>query len=300
MAKITEYLKAFFIILVLLHIAPPILKNIKQQWIDNLEPKNHVGLICFNDSICSSQSYNKQLQKYFKDPEIKAILLKIDSPGGACGASQAVALEILQLKKDYPKPIVTYSENLCASGAYHIAAMTDHIVTTGSCIVGSIGSKLATQFKLKQLLQEYKIQTHSISSGSCKDALNPFEELTDEQKQMLQQLTDDAYVQLTTEIAKQRHLNLQNKDIWANGKVFSGNEALKLKLIDTIGNQTTAIDYIKQNILHSDREISFVKSAQPATWKQWIQSDEDNDEMQCTLSESLWTGLINAIKKQTY
>lgn len=301
MAKLTEYIKTFFMIIILLQFAPPILKNIKQQWVDNLEPKNLVGLITFNQPIYSSNQYIKQLQKYFKDPEIKAILLKMDCPGGASGASQAIALEVLQLKKDYPKPIITYSENLCASGAYYIAAMTDHIVATGSCVVGSIGVKLCTQFKLKQLLHDYKIDTLSVSSGNCKNALDPFCDLNEEQIQMLQQLSDDTYTQFVTDISKQRHVPLQNKDIWANGKIFTGVEALKLKLIDAVGNQTTAIDYIKQNILHSDREISFVKSAQPSALKQWLNpEDGDDDNMQCNISESFWTGLIQAIKKSHY
>lgn len=302
MSKLSDYLKSFFLIIVLLQITPPMLRNIKQQWTENLESKNLVGLIYINQPIYSSGQYSKQLQRHFKDPEIKAILLKIDCPGGASGASQALALEILQLKKEYPKPIVAYSENMCASGAYYAAAMTDYIVTTGSCTVGSIGSKMCTQFKLKQLLQNYKIDTLSISSGSCKDALDPFTDTTDEQKSMLQQLADDSYNQFAADISKQRHLPLQNKDSWANGKLFSGNEALKIKLIDAVGNQTTAIEYIKQNILHSDREISFVKTAQLSTWqKLFSHPDEENDEdLQCNASESFWTGLIRAIKKTAY
>lgn len=299
MAKLTEYIKTFFMILILLQFAPPLIKNIKQQWVDNLEPKNHVGLITFNQPIYSASPYIKQLQKYFKDPEIKAILLKIDSPGGVTGASQAIALEILQLKKEYPKPIVAYSENLCSSGAYYVAAMTDYIVTTGSCLVGSIGVKMCTQFKLKQLLHDYKIETVSISSGNCKNVLDPFSDLTDEQKQMLQQASDDTYAQFTTDISKQRHIPLQNKDSWANGKIFTGNDALKLKLIDATGNQTAATDYIKQNILHSDRELFFEKTAQPSVWKQWFNQDEndDDDNIQCRFSESFWTGFFQAIKK---
>lgn len=301
MAKLTEYIKTFFMIIILLQFAPPILKSIKQQWVDNLEPKNLVGLITFNQPIYSSHQYIKELQKYFKDPEIKAILLKMDCPGGASGASQAIALEILQLKKDYPKPIITYSENLCASGAYYIAAMTDHIITTGSCIVGNIGSKLCTQFKLKEFLHDYKIETLSISSGSCKNVFDPFTDVNEEQIQMLQQLSDDTYAQFVTDITKQRHVPLQNKDAWANGKIFTGVDALKLKLIDAIGNQTTALDYIKQNILHSDREISFVKSSQPSALKQWLNPEDDTDDSaQCSLSESFWSGLIQVIKKSHF
>lgn len=297
MKKINEYLKTFFFVVVLLQLAPPLIKNLKQQWTDNLEPKNDVALITLNSTIMSSNHYSKLLQKYFKDSDIKAILLKIDSPGGAAGTTQALAHEITQLKKEYPKPIVAYSENICASGAYYIAAMTDHIVTTGSCIVGSIGAKIATQFKLKQLLNDYKVQAFSISSGSYKNSLDPFTELTQEQEQMLQKLSDDTYKQFTFDIAKQRHLPLQNKDIWADGKVFSGQEALKLKLIDSVGNQSTAVDYIKQNILHSNREIRFIKSAQPNALQQWFKQYDEDDEMLFSFSESFFSGMIKAVKQ---
>ncbi|MBM17895.1 MAG: signal peptide peptidase SppA [Epsilonproteobacteria bacterium] len=297
MSKISEYLKNFLFIIILLQVAPPILRQIKQQWVDSLEPKNQVALITINNTITSSVHYSKLLQKYFKDTEIKAILLKIDCPGGAAGTTQALAYEIAQLKKEHPKPIVTYSENLCASGAYYMASMTDYIVTTGSCIVGSIGSKIATQFKVKNLLADYKVQTVSIATGTHKDALDPFTDLTDQELQMLQKLTDDSYQQFTSDIAKQRHLPLQNKDSWANGKIFSGQEALKLKLIDAVGNQQAAVEYIKQNILHSDREIKFIKPAQPNQFQQWFKQYDDDDEMQFALSESLFTGLIKAVKK---
>lgn len=297
MAKLSEYVKNFFFILLILQFAPAVLKNIKKQWIDNLEPKNHVGLITINQPIFSSSHYSKQLQKYFKDPNIKAILLKIDSGGGAAGTTQALALEISQLKKDFPKPIVTYSENICTSGAYYIASMTDHIVATGSSLIGNIGSKLSTQFKLNQLLLDYKVDTLSIATGDYKDCLNPFTTTTEEQKAMLQQLSDDSYQQFVKDVAKQRHLPVQQKDNWANGKLFTGSDALKQKLIDCVGNQSTAIDYIKQNILHADREIFFVKEPQPTALQKWFKQYDDDDEMQFSFSESFWTGFIHAVKK---
>ncbi len=297
MTKLTEYLKNFFFIILILQFAPPVIKNLKKQWIDNLEPKNHVGLIVINQPIFSSNHYSKQLQKFFKDPEIKAILLKVDCGGGAAGTTQALAHEISQLKKQHPKPIVTYSENLCASGAYYIAAMTDHVVATGSSIIGNIGSKLTTQFKMKQLFQDYKVYPHTVSTGTYKDALDPFCDLTEEQQSMLQQLSDDTYQQFVKDIAKQRHLPIQHKDTWANGKIFTGNDALKQKLIDAVGNQSTATDYIKQNILHSDREIEFVKMPQPSAFQQWFKQYDEGDEMQFNLSESFFTGLVKAFKQ---
>ncbi|MBI2352937.1 signal peptide peptidase SppA [Candidatus Dependentiae bacterium] len=295
MAKFTDYLKAFLLILILLKITPPIIKSLKQNWTENLESKNQVGCIIIDEQICSSQCYCNYLQKFFKDPEIKAILLKIDSPGGATGSTQAIALEIAQLKKEYPKPIVAYSENICTSGAYYVAVMCDYIVTTGSCVVGGIGAKLATQFKIKQLLKEYKIETLSISAGAFKNSLDPFSELTDEQKEMLQHLCNDTYEQFSCDVAKQRHLNIHQKNDWANGKIFNGNQALLLKLIDATGNESTALDYIKQNILHSDREIVLIKSCNPSLWQRLFQQTEENDT-NFSLSESFWKGLIKALK----
>lgn len=297
MTKLTEYLKNILLILLFIQFAPPLLKNIKKQFLDNLEPKNHVGLILINQPIFTSSLYSKQLHQFFKDPEIKAILLKIDSGGGAAGTSQALAEEILQLKKQYPKPIITYSENICASGAYYIAAMTDHIVTSGSAIVGSIGSKLSTQFKLKDLLIDYKVKPETISTGAFKDVLDPFTDITEEQRAMLQQLSDNVYHQFTTDVAKQRHLQLQQKNIWAEGKIFTGQEGLKLKLIDAVGNQNTATDYIKQNILHSDREIELIKAPQPSVFQQWFKQYDDDDEMQFSLLDSFCNALLRAIKK---
>lgn len=297
MAKFSEHLKNIFFIILILQFAPIDLKNIKKHWLDNLEPKNHVGLISMNQPIFSSQHYSKQLQKYFKDPSIRAILLKIDCGGGAAGTTQALALEITQLKKEYPKPIVAYCENICASGAYYIAASTDHIVATGSSLIGSIGSKLSPQFKVKQLLQDYKVQPFTISTGIYKDALDPLTDLTPEQLNMLQQLSDDTYQQFVKDIAKQRHLPIQQKDSWANGKIFTGNDALKQKLIDAVGNQSTATDYIKQNILHSDKEIIFIKEPALSPFQQWFTQHDSDDEMQFNLTESFWSGLISALKK---
>src|SRR3990167_9141939 len=147
MAKFQDYIKNIFWVLLVLQFAPPVFKSIRKQWLDYVEPKNKIGLVVMNSVINSSSSWNKQLTKFFKDPEIKAILIKMDSPGGAAGSSQAIFQEILTLKQQYPKPIVTYFENMCASGGYYIACTTDHIVATSSALVGSIGSKIATQFK---------------------------------------------------------------------------------------------------------------------------------------------------------
>lgn len=298
MAKFQDYLKNIFWVLLILQFVPTVFKTVHKEWTDYSEPKNKVGLILLSNCITTSSAYNKQLTKFFKDPEIKAILIKIESGGGAAGSSQAIFQEIIQLKAKYPKPIVSYAENICASGAYQIAAATDHIVATSGALVGSVGAKLATQFKVKELLQSYKVQSHAISAGDYKNCLDPFVDFTDDQKKMLQDLVNDCYLQFLQDIAKYRHLNMADKNVWAEGKVFTGNEALKLKLIDEIGNQTTAIDFIKKQILHEDREVELIKVASPSKWQQWMHPDADTDDAQCSMSTSIWQSLFNFLENR--
>lgn len=301
MSKLTDYIKTAFWILLMLQIAPPMLRNISKNIFDSVEPKNKVGLIVINSAIMSSATWTKQLKKFFKDPDIKAILLKIDSPGGAAGSCEAISQEILNLKKQYPKPIITYCENMCASGGYYVASSTDHIVATSCALIGSIGAKIQTQFKIQKLLTKYDIDTHSIASGPYKNALDPFVPMTDDQEKMLQDVVDDSYQQFASDICKYRHLNINQKSVWGEGKIFTGNEALKLKLIDEVGNQSTALNYIKKHILHEDREIDLIKVATPSRFAKLMypDKDEDDDELSSSLEASIWSSILRSLHRQS-
>jgi len=278
MSKFSEIIKNVFWVLLLLQIAPPIINKISHKIFETVEPKNKVGLVVINSTITSSATWTKQLKKFFKDPEVKAILIKFDSPGGAAGSSEAISQEIRTLKKEYPKPIISYAENICASGAYMIAAVTDYIVAPHSALIGSIGAKISTQFKFKELLEKYDVKTHSFSSGSHKNATDPFVPMSENQEKMLQSVTDSSYEHFAAYISKYRHLNINEKNIWADGKIFTGTDALKLNLIDEIGNQSTALNYIKKHILHEDREIDLIKIAAPSKLEKLLYPDRDEDD----------------------
>ncbi len=300
MSKFSEIIKNAFWVLLLIQIAPPIINKISRKVFETVEPKNKVGLVVINSTITSSATWNKQLKKFFKDSEIKAILIKFDSPGGAAGSSEAISQEIRALKKEYPKPIVSYAENICASGAYMIAAVTDYIVAPHSALIGSIGAKISTQFKFKELFEKYDVKTHSISSGSHKNATDPFVPMSQDQEKMLQAVTDSSYEHFAADISKHRHLNINEKNIWADGKIFTGTEALKLNLIDEIGNQSTALNYIKKHILHEDREIDLIKIAAPSKLEKLLypeRDEEDDDEMQNKLEASFWKASQNFLAK---
>src|SRR5207249_2067754 len=119
------------------------------------------------------------------------------------------------------------------------------------------------------------IQTHSVAAGSYKNICDNFTAMSDDQQRLLQELVDNAYQQFTNDVSKYRHLLINQKNTWADGKIFTGNQALSLQLIDTIGNQSTALDYIKAHILHEDREFEFIKAASPSRFQQLFSGSDD-------------------------
>lgn len=261
MAKLSDYLKNLFFIIILLQIAPPILQSLKKQYIDTLEPKSRVGYIQLSGVMGDSSYATKWLKKFFKEPSIKAILLKIESAGSTAGTAEAIANEIEILKKEYPKPIITLSENICTSGAYMIAAATDYIIATPSSLLGSIGTTIANQFKVKDFLEQYKIQYESIKTGEYKDSTNPFTNPTPEQRAHLEGITQDSYQTFIEHVAKNRKkIALAKAPEWANGKLFTGKQALKIGLLDEIGSLSNAISHLKKVAMIEDR-IEWIKPA---------------------------------------
>jgi len=253
-----DYLKNIFIIFIFLQIAPSMIKNIKKQYGRIISPKSRVGVINVKGVLYNSDFYNKHLNKFFKNKDIKAILVKMDCPGGASGTAQSIFNEIRSLKKQYNKPIVTLVENICASGGYYIACATDYIVAPPSAIVGSIGSAFQYLFQLKEFIEQYKIGYKSITAGKYKTTADPFVDMTPEQEKLLQAVLDNSYNQFTFDVAKNRKLSSKGKEQWAEGKILTGNQALKLGLIDKTGSAFDATEVIKEKALIED-EIEWVK-----------------------------------------
>jgi len=267
--KFTNILKTIILILIFVNIVPPLWHNFTAQWLENIEPKTKVAYMTITD-LNTSDTYSTYLREYFKNPEIKAIFLHIESDGGNAGASQALVLEIQALKNKYPKPVIAYSENMCTSGGYYIACTADHIITTGACLVGNIGSAFTSQLNLKKLLNEHNIDAITIASGKYKTVFNNFQELSEDHKKMLQTICDDIYQQFITFVAQQRHLQVNTAQDWADGKLFSGQQAKQLHLTDTIGSKFDAIQFLKKTLIPSDKKIEWVRPPEHVLWKDWL------------------------------
>ncbi len=248
MATFTDYLKNAFFLLLFLQIAPLLIKGIKKQYLDFLEPQTKVAYLPINGAIYDSSYYTKHLRKFFKNPDIKAILLRIESPGSAAGSAEAIANELEWLKKEFPKPIITLCENICTSGAYYIAAVTDYIIAPPSGFIGNIGTQIPYQFKLKEFIEQFKIHYQVIKAGDYKAVTDPFsDDATPEQTAYLQTLVQDSYQNFIEHVARHRsRISLTQVKEWANGKIFTGRQALTIGLIDEIGSRSNAIKKIKE------------------------------------------------------
>lgn len=295
-ATVNSYLKTAFFIIVILQFAPPLFKNITKYWEQSINPRNKVGYLVLNEPIYSSTEHIKKLHTFFKDNTIKAIILKLECPGGAAGASQAIAQEIKTLKAEHPKPIISYIENVCASGGYLIAASTDHIISTGAATVGSIGSRLPTMFKLKKALEKYEVYTETVGSGTYKNIADRYTDMSEEERTLLQKMSDDCYNQFVTEVAQLRHLSLANSKEWADGKIFTGKNAYDLKLVDKIGNLATAIEYVKKQIIPGDRKVQLVHAPQKNIIEKYLQGSDESFEIEQSLTNRLFHGFLQLLE----
>ncbi len=266
MSRFTDFLKNCFYLLMFLILLPELIHIISKHYTTLMTPSTKVGILSFNHPLTSSGEYIKNLKKFFKDPSIKAILLRMDCPGGAAGTSQAIYSELAFLKKMHPdKPVVVFVENMCASGGYYIASTCDWIVATGSSFVGSIGVYIALP-RLKEFINQFKIEYTATKTGKYKTALNPLLPPVEGEQDLMQELCDDTYQQFIQDVAQARPvLNLQDADTWANGKIFTGRQALDMKLVDELGS----LSHAEQKI----REKAFIPATQEI---QWIKAEQKN------------------------
>jgi protease-4 len=244
-----DYLKNIFFILIILQVAPLLITNIMKQYSRYIEQRTKVAVLPIKGVLYDSAQLNKHLYTFFKNDDIKAILIKMECPGSAAGTGQALFNEIKSLKKEYPKPVIVLVENVCASGGYNIACAADSIIAPSSAIIGSIGTAFPNLFQLKEFVTQFKIGYVPITSGMYKTTTDPFSDLTPEQIAMLQGVTDDAYNQFIQDVAQARKLSLNKATEWANGKIFTGRQALTLGLIDEIGSAHNAAKKIKEKAL---------------------------------------------------
>jgi len=178
-----------------------------------------------------------QLDEAEKNPNVKAILIRVNSPGGSAAASQ----EIYEELKKVEKPVVVSVSEVCASGAYYVASAADRIIANRSSSVGSIGVIMQIP-NFEDLYEKLGIKYTTIKQGKFKDVGSPDRPITEEEIRLLEAQLKEIYRQFITDVAEARNMDAGEVEELATGWVFLGTEALELGLIDGIGNYKDAIN----------------------------------------------------------
>lgn len=200
-----------------------------------------VALITVEGVILDSKEIIDQLEKYRTNPSVKAIVLRINSPGGGVAPSQEIYEEILKTRQVNKKPVVASMGSVAASGGYYVASAADLIMANPGSITGSIGVLLQVP-NISGLLQKIGVKSVVVKSGQHKDLASLTREMTDAERQILQGMLDDVHNQFIDVVAEGRQINRKKVEAMADGRIFSGREAQSLGLVDHLGNLQDAID----------------------------------------------------------
>jgi protease-4 len=198
-----------------------------------------IGLIEVKGVILDSEETIKQLSELKKNDRVKAVVLRIDSPGGVVGPSQEIYAEVKKLGAK--KKVVVSMGSLAASGGYYIAAPAVMIMANPGTITGSIGVLMKFS-NIEGLMDKVGMKAFTLKTGSYKDAGSPTRPMTDQDKAMLQNVIDNAHSQFVKAVADGRKLPLEEVRKIADGRILTGEQALALKLIDKIGTLQDAIE----------------------------------------------------------
>jgi len=202
--------------------------------------QNSILLLDLNGVIFDSKAFLKKLKKYREDDLVKAVVVRINSPGGVVGPSQEIYEELKRTKEEFGKPVVAYAESLAASGAYYAALGCDHIVAQQGALLGSIG--VIMEFvNLEDLYKWAKVERFSIKTGVYKDIGAEYRKMTQPEKAYLQDLLQEVLTQFKTAIVERRKMSIEQVDEVADGRIFTGTGAQKLKLVDSNGSLEDAI-----------------------------------------------------------
>jgi protease-4 len=228
-------------------------RALKKRVIPTISKRDKIGVITiagcisFNNSVggIRLESILKRLRKLREAKDIKGVLLRINSPGGSPAAAQAIAYELNKWRKE-GKKIVAYVTELAASGGYWVAACADRIVALPSSLIGNIGAIMIIP-DFSSLFKRFGVKFEVIKSGEFKDTGYWGRPLSKREREILQGLVDEIHSQFFEFIAKRRakYLSYDKLKELANGQIFTGKMAYKLKLIDKLGNWEDAIELIE-------------------------------------------------------
>ncbi len=229
-----------------------------------------IAVVELRGMITSAEDIVRQFKKYRENQSIKAVLLRIDSPGGSAVASQEMYEEVKKTR-DSGKPVVVSMGSLAASGGYYVACGSSRLVANPGTLTGSIGV-ISEFLQFHEVLDKIGIDVKTIKSGKMKDAGSQTRKMTVEDQKYFQSLLDDVHDQFIEVVETERKLNHEDALALADGRVFTGKQALQYGLVDTLGTFEDAIT-IAAELAGIEGEPAIVRERERRLWWESIFGD---------------------------
>lgn len=234
----------------------------------------NVALVKIEGTIISPDKAIDQLEDARKDPAIKAVVVRIDSPGGSVGASQEIFEELKEIDK--LKPVVVSMGDVAASGGYYISCGARKVFANLGTVTGSIGVRME-HMNIKELLNWAKISHETLKSGNFKDIGNPDRPLTPEERELLQELLASMHKQFKEAVSKARKIPMEKVNKIADGRVYTGEQAKELGLVDEIGGLLAAVRFAGKDAgIKGEPMLKKYESEKPWWYKILFEESLDN------------------------
>jgi len=223
---------------------------------------DRIGIIKIEGAIVESEPTIDKIVKYRKSKRVKAIILRINSQGGVVAPSQEIYQEVKKTCKE--KRVIVSVESIVASGGYYIACAADKIVANPGTLVGSIGVMLQIE-NVEELLKKIGLKRKVIKSGKYKDIGSMTRSITEEEEAMLQKFSDNVYNQFVDAVVEGRDMKREEVLKLADGSIFTGAQAIKLGLIDKLGNLQDAISMAGEMVgIKGEPTVIYPKKKRPS------------------------------------
>jgi len=240
-----------------------------------------IGVVDLEGVIMDPNQTVEQLSKFAEDDSIKAIIIHVNSPGGGVAASEEIYRQVKRIRDENKKYIVSVIETVGASGAYYVSSATNKIYADNGSVVGSIGV-IAEWVNYGDLMRWAKLKPEVLKVGEFKDTGDPTRELTPAERQYLQGLIDNMYGQFVNAVAEGRHTKVADIKPIADGRVWTGQQALGMHLIDQIADYRTAVletaKYVKISgepvLVHPERDRKSLLDLLFGDVSPWLPSKE--------------------------
>ncbi len=236
----------------------------------DLAGEEHIALIRVEGPILDSRETVTELTRFGKSSAVKAIVLRIDSPGGGVVPSQEIHDAVKSVRQKHQKKIIASMGSVAASGGYYIAVATDHILANPGTLTGSIGVIMELA-NIEGLLKKVGVTSVVIKSGRHKDLASPFRTMKEEDRRILQEVLDDVHDQFIQAVADGRSLPIADVTQLADGRIFTGRQAKEVGLVDGLGNLDDAIELAAQ-LAGIEGEPTVVEPRKPFSIREFLDS----------------------------